>query len=55
MSFAPWRHHNIKDIYYEQFKKRTPRRRILPFGAFLPLPSPHLFAPATQASTDQAN
>ena len=53
MSFAFWRYHNIKDNCYEQFEKRMPRR-FLPFCAFLPLPSPHLFSPATQANPDEA-
>ena len=53
MSFAFWRHHNIKDNCYEQFEKRMPRR-FLPFCAFLPHPSSHLFAPATQANPDEA-
>ena len=53
MSFAFWRHHNTKDNCYEQFGKRVPRR-FLPFRAFLPLPSPHLFAPAMQANPDEA-
>ena len=55
MSFAFWRYHNIKDNCYEQFEKRMPRRFLpLSFCAFLPHPSPHLFAPATQANPDEA-